>query len=159
MDSASPDEMLRAAAAPDEIGWDDVSDYDPELENGEDAELLWEAKVPDPFEGPRDSFGAGEIDKIASLVNWRRPTRRKVVSIIYRIFDPLGLLTLITVKFKIILQKLIKAGLGWDESLQDELTKEAGAVLEEMVLMKDVFYPRSLKPAGFKVKVKVRSGE
>ena len=53
MDSASPDEMLRAAAVHDEAG------------------------------------------RSASLVDWRRQTRREVVSITYTNFDPLGLLLLL----------------------------------------------------------------
>ena len=47
-------------------------------------------------------------------------------------------------------KKLTKADLEWDEPLQNKITQEAGAALEEMVLMEDVTYPRSLKPAGGK---------
>ena len=39
---------------------------------------------------------------------------------------------------------------NWDEPLQGKLAKEAGAVLEEMVLMEDVFYHCSVQPAGGK---------
>ena len=69
MDSASPDEMLRAAAVHDATGRNYVSDYDPELNNEVDSELPWETRVPDPFEGPWDSAGAGELDKITSQVD------------------------------------------------------------------------------------------
>ena len=69
---------------------------------------------------------------------------------IYKIFDPLGLLAPITIKFKILLQKVTRAGLEWDNPLQSGLAKEAGTTLEEIVLMEDVTYPRSVKPAGGK---------
>ena len=72
------------------------------------------------------------------------------MSIIYKIFDPLGLLAPITIKFKILLQKVTRAGLEWDEPMQIGLAKEAGTALEEMVLMDDVTYPCSVKPAGSK---------
>ena len=41
-------------------------------------------------------------------------------------------------------KKLTKADQEWDEPLQRELTKEAGSMLEEMVLMEDVTYPRPM---------------
>ena len=44
---------------------------------------------------------------------------------IYKIFNP------ISIKFNILLQNLAKAALKWDEPLQGELAKEAGAMLEE----------------------------
>ena len=63
------------------------------------------------------------------------------MSIIYKIFNPLRHIAPITIKFKILLQKVTRAGLEWDDPLQSELAKEAGTALEEMVLMEDVTYP------------------
>ena len=45
-------------------------------------------------------------------------------------------------------KKLTKADLEWDEPLQSELTKEAGAALVEMVLTEDVTYPSIREPIG-----------
>ena len=78
------------------------------------------------------------ISKTASLADEKTLTRRVVVSIIG---------APITIKYRTLLQKLTKARLDWDEPLQGELAKEAGAVLEEMMLMNDGFCPRSVKPA------------
>ena len=66
------------------------------------------------------------------MVDQKKLTTREVISNINKIFDPLGLLAPITIKFKSLLQKLIKASLDWDKPLQGELAKEAGAVLQEM---------------------------
>ena len=53
-------------------------------------------------------------------------------------------------------KKLTRAGLEWDEPLQNELAKEVVAALEEMVLREDVTYPRSAKPAGDKSRTELR---
>ena len=46
--------------------------------------------------------------------------------------------------------KSAKDGPDWDEPLRDELAKEAGTVLEEMVLVEDDFNPFREKPARSK---------
>ncbi|XP_068144127.1 uncharacterized protein [Drosophila tropicalis] len=48
------------------------------------------------------------------------PTKRTVLSVVMSIFDPLGLLGFFTVRAKIILQNIWRAGTDWDESLQEE---------------------------------------
>ena len=83
-------------------------------------------------------------------------TRRVVVSQIYGIFDPLGLLTPLVLKFKLLLQKLSTreggkqkhGGAGWDDELDEELAGEARAVLKEMVKAKDIDFPRATQSAG-----------
>jgi hypothetical protein len=75
-------------------------------------------------------------------------TRRMVVSAIYSIYDPIGLIAPITIKYKLLLQKLSHIKDGWDDELEPGLASEARAVLKEMVLAQDVTFPRSIKPAG-----------
>jgi len=58
-------------------------------------------------------------------------TKRKILSIIARIFDPLGLLAPVIVTAKILIQELWKLQIGWDESLPlDILTKWSSYVTE-----------------------------
>ena len=75
-------------------------------------------------------------------------TRREVVSQIYSIFDPLGLLAPIVIKFKLLLQRLAAAGGGWDDELDEELAALSREVLKAMVLAEDVIFPRSATPEG-----------
>ncbi len=49
------------------------------------------------------------------------PTKRNVVSMAVRFFDPLGIVTQVTISF---FQELCKAGVGWDEPLNGDLLKE-----------------------------------
>ena len=76
-----------------------------------------------------------KVDRIASLGYEKKLTKSQVVPLSYEIFVPLGLFA--AIKIRIPLHKLTKADPEWDEPLQGELTKEAGAALEEMVLRKD----------------------
>ena len=50
-----------------------------------------------------------------------RPTKRNILSDISRIFDPLGFLSPIIVKCKILMQELWLTKSGWDEPLNDKL--------------------------------------
>ena len=45
------------------------------------------------------------------------PTKRGIVSMIGRFYDPVGFLSPIIIKFKVFMQSLCEARLGWDESI------------------------------------------
>ena len=63
-------------------------------------------------------FDTSNIYKLALGV---QPTKRSVVSLISRFFDPIGVISPITVKFKIFAQELCEANLAWDAILSNEL--------------------------------------
>ena len=75
-------------------------------------------------------------------------TRRLVVSQVYGIFDPLGLVSPVTVNYKLLLQRLTKAGADWDEELDEELAAQSREVLKAMVEANDVMFPRATRPEG-----------
>ena len=52
------------------------------------------------------------------------PTKRNAVSLATRFYDPLGIISLITVRFKQLFQKLYERKLYWDENLIGELLTE-----------------------------------
>ena len=56
-------------------------------------------------------------------------TRRIMLSQVYSIYDPLGLLSPITIRYKLLLQKLVILDLPWDEPIKGELLDQARAVL------------------------------
>ena len=49
------------------------------------------------------------------------PTERNVVSMSARFFDPLGIMSPVTVLFKIFFQTLCESKIGWDEPLPSDL--------------------------------------
>lgn len=50
-----------------------------------------------------------------------RVTKRMILSFVAQLFDPLGLVSPAIVLGKIIMQRIWKLGIGWDESLPLEL--------------------------------------
>eukprot|EP00731_Ephydatia_muelleri_P001922 Em0001g1922a len=57
------------------------------------------------------------LDSIADIM----PTKRNIIGLSARVYDPLGLLSPITVCFKIMFQDICAARIGWDETLSEEL--------------------------------------
>lgn len=48
------------------------------------------------------------------------PTKRSVFSLISKLFDPLGLLAPVTIRAKILMQKLWELKLQWDDPLPED---------------------------------------
>ena len=51
-------------------------------------------------------------------------TKKSLLSIASRIFDPIGLLSPFTVKAKILFQDLWKRGLEWEDQLDEEVATQ-----------------------------------
>ena len=88
------------------------------------------------------------------------PTKRNVVSMTARYFDPLGVVSPVTVLFKMFFQSLCEAGVGWDDPLTGKLWEEWNRLLsslrgpESLVIPRCYFSemsgcPRSLKLIRF----------
>ena len=71
-------------------------------------------------------------------------TLRVVTSQVYAIYDPLGLIAPLVIKFKLLLQELHRRKLPWDESLPKDLDSMARKQLKEIVLSGDIVFKRSL---------------
>ena len=69
-------------------------------------------------------------------------TKRTLLSLISRLFDPLGLLNPFTIRAKILFQSLWKEEYGWDQTLSDEWSTWLGGWLEELEVLKCWTIPR-----------------
>ena len=69
-------------------------------------------------------------------------TRRELMSQIPGIYDPLRLLYPITIKFKLVLQKIVEAELGWDKPLKGKLKSAAKSALIKIVRSGSISFPR-----------------
>ncbi|GFX43732.1 integrase catalytic domain-containing protein [Trichonephila clavipes] len=78
-----------------------------------------------------------------TVVNCRESyTKREVLSIIARLFDPLGFLGPILTKAKLILQKLWVLKLEWDEPLSNSIAKEWNDFVSTLPVIQNIHVPR-----------------
>ena len=77
-------------------------------------------------------------------------TRRKVTSIVARIWDPLGKLTPLTVRFKRDLRRMIAGGYDWDSPISAELRTEWLHNFQLIEDVRDILYARCSLPVNAK---------
>ncbi|XP_063915837.1 uncharacterized protein LOC135131904 isoform X2 [Zophobas morio] len=71
-------------------------------------------------------------------------TKRKILSTVSKIFDPLNLLGPVIVKAKLIIQRLWEMKLGWDERIPAELVKIWLQLLDEFTILNNIRIPRKV---------------
>ena len=72
------------------------------------------------------------------------PTKRSVVSVTAKFFDPLGIVSPVTVLFKMFTQELCEAGVKWDEALTNDLLVQWKRLLMMVKNAKTIEIPRYL---------------
>ncbi|KAH9634311.1 hypothetical protein HF086_011571, partial [Spodoptera exigua] len=74
----------------------------------------------------------------------RSCTKRNILSEIARVFDPLGFLSPLTIKAKVLLQKLWLLGVSWDESPPEDIACVWKAFCDQLSIIQDLKVPRCL---------------
>ena len=69
-------------------------------------------------------------------------TKRSLLSLASRVFDPMGLISPFTVRAKILFQELWRRGLEWDDPLDNDIEQEWSSWKSELLQLKDVTIPR-----------------
>ncbi|XP_070067166.1 uncharacterized protein [Drosophila virilis] len=82
-----------------------------------------------------------------------RPTKRRVLSVIMSIFDPLGLLGFFNIRAKIILQNIWRFNIGWDDDLTNEDEADWQHWLDLLSNLNAVRIPRCMKWVASKTRV------
>lgn len=88
-------------------------------------------------------------DRLQYVINLRSEphssvTKRFILSVVSQIFDPLGLVGPVTIKAKILLQKLWQLKLGWDESLPIDLFSTWTRFYSNIESLNSVVIPRQI---------------
>lgn len=71
-----------------------------------------------------------------------RVTKRVILSVISQIFDPLGLVGPVTIKAKILLQRLWQLKIGWDEAVPIEMFTAWNEFYNQLVSLNELEIPR-----------------
>lgn len=62
-----------------------------------------------------------DLNELAILVNKIEPTKRQIVAVTTKFYDPLGFISPVIISFKMLFQEMCIKGIGWDEPLSGEL--------------------------------------
>lgn len=81
--------------------------------------------------------------KLISLTN-NTFTKRIILSDIARLYDPLGLLSPVIVKAKIIMQKIWKYNLNWDEIVPSDITQDWKTFIFNLNHLNSITIPRNI---------------
>ncbi|GFY36788.1 integrase catalytic domain-containing protein [Trichonephila clavipes] len=88
--------------------------------------------------------------KVRAVLSDQVSTKRQMLSIIARIFDPLGFVSPSTIILKIILQDLWKAGLDWDDEISSEILNRWNRFQAEISCLKQIKVPRYVQTQNAK---------
>ena len=66
-----------------------------------------------------------QFDDLISFVNSLPPTKRSLLKVPAKMFDPLGFLSPITIEAKILFQQVCISKIEWDQSLEEEMESAA----------------------------------
>ena len=70
------------------------------------------------------------------------PTKRGIVGIVSRIYDPIGIVSPVTIQFKMMFQELCTNHLNWDDQLSGELLVKWKKLLSEFQQVEPLRFPR-----------------
>ena len=71
-------------------------------------------------------------------------TKRSCLSLISTVYDPLGLVSPITIKGKVFMRKLWQSELEWDENISRKQTIEFHKIMDEYRRVDEIEFPRSI---------------
>ncbi|XP_037529398.1 uncharacterized protein LOC119406739 [Rhipicephalus sanguineus] len=82
------------------------------------------------------------MTSLLDFLNTRADSKRFVLQVSARIFDPFGFIAPTTLYVKILFQRLWELGAGWDDPLPEEMRAEWDCWCEELQCIKGVSIPR-----------------
>ena len=93
------------------------------------------------WENERDTF-TFNVDELLQDAAERPSTKRNILGLIAKIFDPLGLISPITAPLKVFLQRLFKENLAWDDQLTEGLATHWNYLLSRIERQGEINIPR-----------------
>ena len=83
-----------------------------------------------------------DIQHITELATKLQPTKRNVIGLAARFFDPLGVISPVTVQFKLLFQNICVKNVSWDEPLPCELLERWEKLLDGLKQGHSITIPR-----------------
>lgn len=123
----------------------------PESERAKDVKNLDLAKDALPIERALGVLWCENSDSFKFRVNMKdKPmTKRGVLSVVSSIYDPLGFVAPVVLPAKMILQKLCKEKISWDQEISQHLLHDWSTWLNQLPQLSDFQINRCIKPSDF----------
>ena len=83
-----------------------------------------------------------DIQHITELATKLQPTKRNVIGLAAQFFDPLGVISPVTVQFKLLFQNICVKNVSWDEPLPCELLERWEKLLDGLKQVHSITIPR-----------------
>ncbi|XP_065062963.1 uncharacterized protein LOC135689604 [Rhopilema esculentum] len=99
----------------------------------------WESKKDELF------FDLGSIIELAKTL---KPTKRSLLKLAAKIFDPIGCLSVYTINLKVLFQELCVDKWGWDEELTGEAREKYDRFISEISRLDGIRMPRCFFDPG-----------
>lgn len=93
-----------------------------------------------------------DLATIVAFAKSLPPTKRSVLKLAAKIFDPLGMLTVFTINLKMFFQQLCIDKFAWDVELKGQHRKTYDSFVSEIESLQGIFIPRSLFQGNKQVK-------
>ena len=84
-----------------------------------------------------------KFDKLVKIAQALSATKRNVLKVAASVYDPLGILSPMVVKMKVLLQEACRLQYAWDTPLPDELARIWRKWIDDLEKMKSIVIPRS----------------
>ena len=79
---------------------------------------------------------------LAQLAGELSLTKRNILRVIAKVFDPLGLISPVVIEMKVLFQELCKCKIGWDDELPEHLQRRWNAWCDELQKVGFIRIPR-----------------
>ena len=83
-----------------------------------------------------------DLSELSAIADNLQPTKRNLVSLIGRFYDPLGYLAPVAIKYKILFQGICQSKIDWDLDLPDELRDSWRVLLDDLHDATPISLPR-----------------
>ena len=83
-----------------------------------------------------------DVENVAELAQKVEATKRNVISVSSKIYDPMGFISPLTINFKLLFQELCLAKGDWDHPLEGKLKKDWQKLVDDLKRVQPIVIPR-----------------
>ena len=91
-------------------------------------------------------------DDMVKLTQTTRATKRNILKIAPKLYDPMGWISPFVVRAKILFQSLWEQGYEWDEGIAPDLEKRWKNWIQELQMVKEISIPRKYNQSNMNIK-------